>query len=289
MSEQFNIFLSQLSETNTTLDYFTDFKKIKSNVNKITIKLNQLNYLIGKEDIKAAVSELYEENPKVFEVLDILIAIRKNKNAKTFNNKGEIVILDYYFKSPESICEYIEETGLAEIFRNKDVKNLVDYVFGIEVGLDTNARKNRGGKNMSNAVSLFFDQAKVFYKKEVSNTVFPEILSLGADVKRFDFVIKTKKKIYLIETSFYNSGGSKLNETARSYSDVAPKINKYENYEFVWITDGQGWLLAKNKLEEAYNIIPSMYNLTTLEIFIKKIKSEEIVKFWIMARIIKHL
>lgn len=280
MSEQFKIFLSQLSETNATLDYFTDFKKIKGNVNKIAIKLNQLNYLIGKTDIKAAVNELYEENPKSFEVLDILIAIRKNKNAKTFNNKGEIVMLDSYFTSPESICEYIEETGLGEIFRNKDVKNLVDYVFGIEVGLDTNARKNRGGENMSKAVSLFFDKAKVFYKKEVSNTAFPEILSLGADVKRFDFVIKTKKKTYLIETNFYNGGGSKLNETARSYSDVAPKINQYENYEFVWITDGQGWLSAKNKLEEAYNIIPSMYNLTTLNNFIEKIKSENIICEW---------
>lgn len=279
MSEQFKIFLSQLSETNATLDYFTDFKKIKGNVNKIAIKLNQLNYLIGKTDIKAAVRELYEENSKAFEVLDILIAIRKNKNAKTFNNKGEIVMLDSYFTSPESICEYIEETGLGEIFRNKDVKNLVDYVFGIEVGLDTNARKNRGGENMSKAVSLFFDKAKIFYKKEVSNTAFPEILSLGADVKRFDFVIKTRKKTYLIETNFYNGGGTKLNETARSYSDVAPKINQYKSYEFVWITDGQGWLSAKNKLEEAYNIIPSMYNLSTLHIFIEKVKSEGVIEF----------
>jgi type II restriction enzyme len=132
---------------------------------------------------------------------------------------------------------------------------------------------------MSKAVSLFFDKAKVFYKKEVSNTAYPEIVSLGADVKRFDFVIKTKKKTYLIETNYYNSGGSKLNETARSYSDVAPKINQYPSYEFVWITDGQGWLSAKNKLEEAYSIIPSMYNLTTLDNFIMKIKAEIILEF----------
>jgi type II restriction enzyme len=279
MSEQFKIFLSQLSETNATLDYFTDFKKIKSNVNKIAIKLNQLNYLIGKADIKVSVNELYEENPKTFEVLDILIAIRKNKNAMTFNNKGDIVRIDSYFTSPESICEYIEETGLGEIFRNKEVKNLVDYVFGIEVGLDTNARKNRGGENMSKAVSLFFDKAKVFYKKEVSNKAYPEIVSLGADVKRFDFVIKTKKKTYLIETNYYNGGGSKLNETARSYSDVAPKINKYPNYEFVWITDGQGWFSAKNKLEEAFRIIPSMYNLTTLDDFINRVINESVIEF----------
>ncbi|PKP17281.1 MAG: restriction endonuclease [Bacteroidetes bacterium HGW-Bacteroidetes-23] len=279
MLEQFKNFLSQFSETNATLDYFTDFKKIKSNVNKISIKLNQLNYLIGKENLKEAVTELYQENPKVFEVLDILIAIRKNKKAKTFNNSGEIVMLDTYFTTPESILEYIEETGLAEVFRNKEVTNLIDYVFGIEVGLDTNARKNRGGDNMSKAVSLIFDKAGVYYKKEVNNTIFPEILSLGADVKRFDFVIKTKKKTYLIETNYYNSGGSKLNETARAYSDVAPKINQYADYEFVWITDGQGWFSAKNKLEEAYNIIPSLYNLITLENFIKKIQKEVIIEF----------
>lgn len=188
-------------------------------------------------------------------------------------------MLDSYFISPESICEFIEETGLGEIFRSKEIKNLVDYVFGVEVGLDSNARKNRSGDSMSKAVSLIFDNAKVFYKKEVSNTAFPEILSLGADIKRFDFVIKTKKKTYLIETNFYNGGGSKLNETARAYSDIAPKINQYEKYEFVWITDGKGWLKAKNKLEEAFRIIPSIYNLSTLEMFIRKIKSEIVINY----------
>ena len=274
MSEQFETFISQLSETNATLDYFTDFGKIKTNLSKISIKLNQLNYLIGKEDLKLAIEELFEENAKVFEVLDILIAVRKNKNAKTFNREGEIVQLDTYFETSDKIYEFIEDTGLGEVFRNKNITNLVDYVFGVEVGLDTNARKNRGGENMSKAVSLIFDKAKIFYKKEVNSTEFPEITSLGADLKRFDFVIKTKVKTYLIETNFYNGGGSKLNEVARSYSDVAPKINQYANFEFVWITDGQGWLSAKNKLEEAFSIIPSVYNLSNLDSFIQKIKNE---------------
>lgn len=274
MSEQFETFISQLSETNATLDYFTDFGKIKTNLSKISIKLNQLNYLIGKEDLKLAIEELFEENAKVFEVLDILIAVRKNKNAKTFNREGKIVQLDTYFETSDKIYEFIEDTGLAEVFRNKNITNLVDYVFGVEVGLDTNARKNRGGENMSKAVSLIFDKAKIYYKKEVNSTEFPEITSLGADLKRFDFVIKTKVKTYLIETNFYNGGGSKLNEVARSYSDVAPKINQYANFEFVWITDGQGWLSAKNKLEEAFSIIPSVYNLSNLDSFTQKIKNE---------------
>lgn len=279
MSEQFKAFMSQLSETNATLDYFTDFEKIKLNVNKISIKLNQLNYLIGKEDLMTAINELFVENPKVFEVLDILIAVRKNKISKTFNSEGEIVLLNTYFISPEKILEFIENTGLGDIFRNKNITNLVDYVFGVEVGLDTNARKNRGGENMSKAVSLIFDNENIFYKKEVNSTLFLDITSLGADLKRFDFVIKTKVKTYLIETNFYNGGGSKLNEVARAYSDVAPKINKYPNYEFVWITDGQGWKSAKNKLEEAFTTIPSVYNLTTLENFIEKIKTEIVITF----------
>jgi type II restriction enzyme len=279
MSEQFKSFLSQLSETNATLDYFTDFNKIIPNVNSISIKLNQLNYLIGKEDLSKAIEDLYQENPKAFEILDILIAVRKNKKAKTFNKNGDIVFLETYFHSPKAILEYVENTGLGDIFRNKHITNLVDYVFGIEVGLDTNARKNRGGENMSKAVSLIFDNSNVFYKKEVSSTVYPEIVSLGVDVKRFDFVIKTNKKTYFIETNFYNSGGSKLNETARAYSDVAPKINQYNSYEFVWITDGQGWHSAKNKLEEAFGIIPSLYNLSTIHLFVEKIKKECLIIF----------
>jgi type II restriction enzyme len=274
MSMQFETFVSQLSETNATLDYFTDFGKIKSNVRKISIKLNQLNYLIGKEDLKLAIEELFEENAKVFEVLDILIAVRKNKITKIFNREGEIVELQSYFETPDKIYEFIEDTGLGDIFRNKDITNLLDYVFGVEVGLDTNARKNRAGENMSKAVSLIFDKAKIFYKKEVNSTEFPEITSLGVDLKRFDFVIKTKVKTYLIETNFYNGGGSKLNEVARAYSDIALKINQYPNFEFVWITDGKGWFSAKSKLEEAFSIIPSVYNLKTINEFVEKIKIE---------------
>lgn len=277
MSEQFSEFLSQLSETNATLDYFTDFVKVRSNVNTIAIKLNQLNYLIGKDNLEEAIAEIYSENPKSFEVLDILIAVRKNKKAKTLNKKREVVSIDSYFESPQLIYEFIVETGLASVFQNSDITNLVDYVFGIEVGLDTNARKNRGGNNMSKAVSSAFDNAKVLYKAEVNSSEFPEIISLGVDVKRFDFVIKTTEKTYLIETNYYNTGGSKPNETARAYSDLGPKINQYDDFEFVWITDGKGWLTAKNKLEEAYNTIPLTYNLRTLPLFIDKIINEGVL------------
>ena len=274
MEKNFNLFLSQLSETNATLDYFTDFEKVIHNTNKIAIKLNQLNYLIGKEDLHKAIKELYEENSKVFEVLGILLAVRKKDKKKTLNANGEFVLLESYFSSLQGVIDYIEQTGLANVFRNKNVTNLVDYVFGVEVGLDTNARKNRGGENMAKAVALKFNGANIPFRSEVNSTEFEEIKSLGQDLKRFDFVIKTRNKTYLIETNFYNSGGSKLNEVARAYTDIAPKINQYEKFEFVWITDGQGWLTAKNKLGEAYSLIPSIYNLANLDEFLSKVKTE---------------
>ena len=274
MEKNFDLFISQLSETNATLDYFTDFEKVIRNTNKIAIKLNQLNYLIGKEDLRKAIKELYDENPKVFEVLDILLAVRTKDKKKTLNANGEFVLLESYFTSLQGVIDYIEQTGLAEVFKNKNVTNLVDYVFGVEVGLDTNARKNRGGNNMAKAVALKFMGANISFRSEVNSTEFEEIKSLGQDLKRFDFVIQTKKKTYLIETNFYNSGGSKLNEVARAYTDIAPKINQYDKFEFVWITDGQGWLSAKNKLGEAYYLIPSIYNLANLDKFLSRVKSE---------------
>ncbi len=271
--KDFNLFISQLSETNALLESFTDFNKVYRNVSKIAIRLNQLNYLLGKEDWRKAVEELFAENPKVFKVLDILIAVRKSAKKKTWNKSFILRPIESYFENTEDICTFIEETGLYDVFASKKVTNLVDYVFGVEVGLDTNARKNRGGNIMADAVTKKFTDAGIEFRTEVNSTEFSDLTALGADLKRFDFVISTENKTYLIETNFYNSGGSKLNETAHSYSDIAPKINQYSQYEFVWITDGQGWHKAKNKLEEAYNIIPRVYNLMSISDFIKDIKN----------------
>lgn len=273
--KDFNLFMSQLSETNVTLESLTDFEKVSRNVSKIAIKLNQLNYLLGKTDLRQAITELYAENPATFEVLDILVAVRSTDSKQVLNDKYSPVLIQSYFTNIDSICQYVERTGLAEVFSSKKITNLVDYVFGVEVGLDTNARKNRGGGIMASAVAKKFEDAGIAFAMEVNSTEFPEIKALGADLKRFDFVIKTPHKTYLIETNYYNGGGSKLNETARSYSDIAPKINQYPNYEFVWITDGRGWYSAKNKLEEAYNIIPRVYNLVSISDFIRDIKLEQ--------------
>ena len=273
--EEFNRFLSQLKETNATLDFFCNFDKIQTNVESISIKLNQLNYLIGKDDLDSAIHRLWNENSNAFSVLEILIAVRKKDNKKVIMPNGEIRPINTFLENVEGVIEYIHATGLDNIFRNKQIKNLVDYVFGVETGLDSNARKNRSGKLMENQIASILDKAGISYRKEVYSTEFSELSVLGEDKKRFDFVVETKTCTYLIEVNFYNSGGgSKLNEVARSYSELAPKINALNGFEFVWITDGVGWNAAKSKLEEAFNIITNIYNLTNITDFIEKIKND---------------
>lgn len=272
MSDRFNEFMKPLKETHFSLKDYVDFPKVATNVEAISIKLNQLNYLIGQDDMAKAVERLWEENHKVFSVLDILIAVRTKDKKKTIDENGNVYLVSDYFTSHEQVTKFLNDTGLTEVFQKKQIKNLVDYVFGVEVGLDSNARKNRGGHIMENLVANIFDKQGIPYEQEVYYTEFPEIVkALGADNKRFDFVVRTKEKIYLIEANFYTGGGSKLNEVARSYSELAPKINAVPGFEFVWITDGIGWESARNKLEEAFTHIPSVYNLTNIHEFINKL------------------
>lgn len=263
--EQFDLFISQLRETNATLDFYCDFPKIAKNVADIEISLNSLNYLIGKEDLRTAVQALWDRDKRVFEVMDILIATRKKDGKKYIDNDGSMHSIHSLFSSVDGVMKFIEGTGLEKVFKNKEVKDLVDYVFGVETGLDTNARKNRSGEITETLVARIFDNAGIKYRQQVSSKEFPAISAvLGADQKVFDFAITTKNKTYLIEVNFYSGGGSKLNEVARSYTDVAPKVNGVPGFEFVWITDGEGWSSARNKLEEAFAAIPSIYNLTTI-------------------------
>lgn len=275
MAREFDEFMKPLKETHFSLGDYVDFPKVAANVESISIKLNQLNYLIGQEDMYAAVKRLWNENPKVFTVLDVLIAVRTKDKKKAIDEYGNIKFVSDYFTSPEQVTVFLNETGLTEVFQAKQVKNLVDYVFGVEVGLDSNARKNRGGHIMEGLVATILSKNGIAFEQEVYYTAFPEIVkALGADNKRFDFVIRTPHKIYLIEANFYTGGGSKLNEVARAYSELAPKINAVPGFEFVWITDGIGWESARNKLEEAFEHVPSIYNLSNIQEFISIIKND---------------
>ena len=249
MLKDFNKFMSQLKETNQTLDFFCDFEKISQKVEDIKLSLCMLNSLIGAADLRGSVETIWKRDPKAFSVMDILVAVRTRDKKKIIDSVGNCVPLESMFTS-------------------------VDSVFGIETGLDTNARKNRSGRVMENTVSNILTEAGVPFRQEVYSREWKQITEvLGDDEKRFDFVVETASKVYLIEVNFYSDGGSKLNEVARSYSDIAPKINSVEGFEFVWITDGMGWKSAKNKLQEAYGIIPNVYNLTTIYDFIKTLNA----------------
>ena len=275
MAKDFQRFMSQLQETNQTLDFFCDFKKISQNVENIKLSLCILNSLIGAKDMRSAVETIWNRDKTAFNVMDILIAVRSEGKKVVLDKIGNCVVLDSMFKSVDGVMEFLDDTGLTEIFQSRRITNLVDYVFGIETGLDTNARKNRSGHVMEGIVKHIFDNNNVKYRQEVYSSEWPEITKvLGDDEKRFDFVIKTKNKTYLIEVNFFSKGGgSKPSEVARAYSELSPKINGIEGYKFVWITDGKGWD-GVGSFKEAYQEIPFIYNLTSIQEFVDIIKTE---------------
>lgn len=271
--EEFETFLSQLQETNATLDFFSNFDKISRNVAEISIRLHTLNYLLGQQDLERAVRELWDCDKRVFDVMDILIATRRKENRRFWDAEGNLREIKSLFQTPEGVVTFLEGTGLADVFRRGEIKDLHDYVFGVEAGLDSNARKNRSGSISEQYIAGRLANAGITFREQVSSSEFPVVETvLGEDRKVFDFVVETEGRIFLMEVNFYSAGGSKLNATARSYKEISAKINQVEGFEFVWITDGQGWHEAKNKLQEAYRNIPSLYNYTTFSEFIRKVQ-----------------
>lgn len=269
---QFQEFMDNLKPTNQGLDFFSDFDKIEKNVSKIKVKLCTLDALLGTDDLHASVQTIWDENPSTFQVLPILVAVREKETCVR-------VSLDCYKKMSEyltsvaGVMEFLHGTGLDKVFVSKKISKLVDYVFGIETGLDTNARKNRSGKIMEHDIAQIFSANGITFNEQVSSKEIPAIkAALGSDTKIFDFVISKNGTTYLIETNFYSGGGSKLNEVARSYTDISQKVNAVSGYKFVWITDGAGWNDAESKLKEAYKAIPYVYNFTNLNEFLELVK-----------------
>lgn len=270
----FNEFLNTLQDTNRKLSFYVDWQKCLNNKDEIKLCLNHLNFLLGvsKNEIKAKIYYLFDEYPKAFSCLNILIAVR-DKKEKLFNNQGLVFELKSYFETADKVYDFINESGLIDIFANSKIKDLNDYVFGIEVGLDTNARKNRSGTAMEKLLAKEFAKHNLTFKEQVEVNKFDDLnRCFGKDLKRFDFVIYGNNKTYFIECNFYSTAGSKLNEVARAYQEIAEKFNAFPNYDFIWITDGKGWLDAKSKLSEAYNLV-KIYNLSNLQNFINKVKN----------------
>lgn len=272
----FDKFMKNLRRSNRDLKFFVDWDKCLTNKNSISIYLNHLNFLLGAErkQIKRKNRFAFQgKYPKAFNVLPLLLAIR-NKKEIILDSRGFKISIYAYLQNVEGIYNFVCESGLCDIFSNKEIKDLNDFIFGIEVGLDSNARKNRGGSFMESYLRDIFTKADLNFKEQVNIKEFDDLHSeFGNDIKRFDFVI-FNNKTYFIECNFYTSGGSKLNEVARAYQELALKFNALNNKDFIWITDGYGWFSAKNKLQEAYKNV-EIYNLSNVENLIKNIQKSK--------------
>ena len=250
-------------------NYYTDFEKVYANVENLKVEINILNSLVGSKNIESDFEKILSKYPECLKVIPILLAVR---NTEIFCKDT-----NYFFaKIKNSVEEYkyfMRQTGLFELIKSHIISNLYDYVTGVEVGLDTNARKVRGGHQMENLVESFLKKANVKYFKEMYLTKIEEKFNMdlsaisagGTSTKRFDFVVETAEKIFGIETNFYNTQGSKLNETARSYKMIAEESKQIKNFEFVWITDGEGWQSAKRNLKETFLVLENLYNIKDLE------------------------
>lgn len=277
MKRNFDEWLSEFRGSIANYEYYIDFNKIYSNINKIKVELNILNSLIGSNNIEEDFENILSKYPETLKCIPLLLAVRANE-IYAVDSDGEFT---YNFKQQNySVDQYkifMRKTGLFNLLQNHIINNLVDYTTGVETGLDSNGRKNRGGHLMEDLVESFIQKAG--YKK--NETYFKEmyihaitdkwgidlsaISNSGKSEKRFDFVIKTSNRIYGIETNFYASGGSKLNETARSYKQIAQEVDTIEGFTFIWITDGSGWKSARHNLEETFDVMETIFNIKDLE------------------------
>ena len=278
MKRNFNEWLNKFIDSVADWEYYTDFPKVYNNVDSIKVELNLLNSLINSKDIENDFRNLVAKYPEVLKAVPILLAKRgsevrivdKGKD-KNFNfNKLNYTIDEYVY--------FMDKTGLFDLLSNHIISDLLDYVKGVEVGLDSNARKNRTGKSMENIVESFIVDAgfikDVNYFKEMRTSEIRDRFGIDLQLesldeskaeKRFDFVIKSETTVYAIEVNFYSGGGSKLNETARSYKMLAQEASTIPGFKFVWITDGIGWNTARRNLEETFDVLEDIYNINDLE------------------------
>lgn len=280
MNRNFQMWLSSFRDSIADYKYYMDFEKVHYNVNNIKVELNILNTLIGSKNIKNDFKALVEKYPEVLKCIPLLLAVRSNEIYCQDINGGYLYkfnIKNISFNINEQYDRYtyfMEHTGLFDLLENHIISNLVDYATGVETGLDSNGRKNRGGHLMEDLVESFikkagFQKDKTYFKemkiKDIEDKFDIDLSEISNKGKTFDFVIKTEYNIYGIETNFYASSGSKLNETARSYKQIAQESLGISNFKFVWFTDGKGWIDARNNLEETFEVMEYIYNIKDLE------------------------
>lgn len=273
MKRNFVEWLGTFKDNISDYKYYINFDKVYKNVEENKVEFNMLNSLLGSKNIEEDFINLVTKYPEVLKCIPILLAVR-NMEIPAMDEEGAFI---YNFKkmnqSLEQYIVFMNKTGLFDLLANRGVTNIIDFVLGVETGLDSNGRKNRGGHLMEDLIEGYLksegvEYYKEMYLKDVEEKWGVNLSSLsnnGKSAKRFDFVVKTKNMIYGIETNFYTSGGSKLNETARSYKMIAEESKNIEGFKFVWFTDGKGWTSAKKNLEETFDVLDSMYNINDVE------------------------
>ena len=279
----FNTWLLGFRDSIADYGYYIDFNKVHRNVTGIKVALNILNSLIGSKNIAEDFKILIRKYPEVLQCIPLLLAVRVNEIYCQDENGGHLYQFDIRkYSTDMDICGeqyvyFMEHTGLFDLLEHHIINNLVDYVTGVETGLDSNGRKNRGGHLMENVVERFIQKAGFIKEENYFKEIYihqitdkwqidlSAISNQGKMEKRFDFVVKTPHMIYGIETNFYGSGGSKLNETARSYKTLAWESERIKGFTFVWFTDGKGWISARHNLEETFDVMQHIYNIKDLE------------------------
>lgn len=273
MKRNFVEWLGTFKDNISDYKYYINFDKVYKNVEENKVEFNMLNSLLGSKNIEEDFINLVTKYPEVLKCIPILLAVR-NMEIPAMDEEGAFI---YNFKkmnqSLEQYIVFMNKTGLFDLLANRGVTNIIDFVLGVETGLDSNGRKNRGGHLMENLIEGYLKSEGVEYYKEMYLKAIEEkwgvnlssLSNNGKSAKRFDFVVKTKNMIYGIETNFYTSGGSKLNETARSYKMIAEESKSIDGFKFVWFTDGKGWTSAKKNLEETFDVLDTMYNINDVE------------------------
>ena len=276
-SRNFNTWLSSFRYSIADFGYYIDFAKVYKNVDSVKIELNILNSLIGSKNIESDFESLIAKYPETLKCIPILLAVREYEIFAGENGDVKLYTFNKQINTVEDYKLLMRKTGLFDLLSNHIINNLYDYVTGVETGLDSNGRKNRGGHQMEDLVESYIQKAgfkrdvnyfKEMYVSEVSkkwNIDLSAVSNQGKMEKRWDFVVKTNNCIYLIETNFYGSGGSKLNETARSYKTIATEMKNVKGAKFVWFTDGAGWKSAARNLEETFDVLDDIYSINDMQ------------------------
>ncbi len=272
-SRTFTQWLSTFRQSINGYGYYTDFDKVYENTQRIKIEINILNSLVGSKDVESDFEAIVSKYPECIKAIPILLAVRENEIYCQDENWAVNYRFDRKDQTIEQYKYFMRHTGLFDMLQNHIISSLYDYVTGVEVGLGSNGRKNRGGHQMEDLVENYLKKVHVEYYKEMYlteieskwNIDLSAISAEGTSTKRWDFVVKTPSFVYVIETNFYTSGGSKLNETARSYKMIAEEANGIPGFKFVWITDGGGWTSSRRNLEETFNVLTDLYNIADME------------------------